>query len=100
MASKTGSDIAIKSLRRPNKGGSGCGITSPAAKERIDKMISNGVIQKFLVLINPIIFGYEKLCVLIIKNIDKTTKEQDIFKKLSLLGDLVAVHATFCTRFH
>jgi DNA-binding Lrp family transcriptional regulator len=66
------------------------GITSPAAKERIDKMISNGVIQKFVVLINPIIFGYEKLCVLIVKNIDKTTKEQDIFKKLSLLGDLAA----------
>jgi DNA-binding Lrp family transcriptional regulator len=66
------------------------GITSPAAKERIDKMISNGVIQKFIVLINPIIFGYEKLCVLIVKNVDKATKEQDIFKKLSLLGDLVA----------
>ena len=66
------------------------GITQGAAKERIKKMLSNGVIQKFVVLINPIIFGYEKLCVLIVKNIDKTTKEQDIFKKLSLLGDLVA----------
>jgi DNA-binding Lrp family transcriptional regulator len=66
------------------------GITQGAAKERINKMLSNGVIQKFVVLINPIIFGYEKLCVLIVKNIDKTTKEQDIFKKLSLLGDLVA----------
>ena len=66
------------------------GITSPAAKERINKMISSGVIERFVVLINPIIFGYEKLCVLIVKNIDKTTIEQDIFKKLSLLGDLVA----------
>jgi len=66
------------------------GITQGAAKERINKMLSNGVIQRFVVLINPIIFGYEKLCVLIVKNIDKTTKEQDIFKKLSLLGDLVA----------
>ena len=53
-------------------------------------MISNGAIQRFIVFINPVIFGYEKLCVLIVKNIDKTTKEQDIFKKLSLLGDLVA----------
>jgi DNA-binding Lrp family transcriptional regulator len=68
----------------------GVGITQGAAKERINKMLSNGVIQKFVVLINPIIFGYEKLCVLIVKNIDKTTKEQDIFKKLNLLGDLVA----------
>jgi DNA-binding Lrp family transcriptional regulator len=66
------------------------GITQVAAKERIKKMLANGVIQKFVVLINPIIFGYEKLCVLIVKNIDKRTKEQDIFKKLSLLGDLVA----------
>ena len=66
------------------------GITQGAAKERIKKMLSNGVIQKFVVLINPIIFGYEKLCVLIVKNITKTTKEQDLFKKLSLLGDLVA----------
>ena len=66
------------------------GITQGAAKERINKMLSNGVIQRFVVLINPIIFGYEKLCVLIVKNITKTTKEQDLFKKLSLLGDLVA----------
>jgi len=66
------------------------GITPRAAKERINKMLSNGVIQRFVVLINPIIFGYEKLCVLIVKNITKTTKEQDLFKKLSLLGDLVA----------
>jgi len=66
------------------------GITQGAAKERINKMLSIGVIQLFVVLINPIIFGYEKLCVLIVKNITKTTKEQDLFKKLSLLGDLVA----------
>ena len=66
------------------------GITQGAAKERINKMLSNGIIQTFVVLINPIIFGYEKLCILIVKNIDKTTKEQDIFNKISLLGDLVA----------
>lgn len=66
------------------------GITQGAAKERINKMLSNGIIQRFVVLINPIIFGYEKLCILIVKNIDKTTKEQDIFNKISLLGDLVA----------
>lgn len=66
------------------------GITSPAAKERIDKLISSGVIERFVVLINPILFSYEKLCVLIVKNIDKVVKEQDIFKKLSLLGELVA----------
>ncbi|TLX66777.1 MAG: Lrp/AsnC family transcriptional regulator [Thaumarchaeota archaeon] len=66
------------------------GITPRSTKERINKMVSNGVIQKFVVLVNPIIFGYETLCVLIVKNMDKTTKEQDILKKISLLGDVIA----------
>ena len=67
------------------------GITPSAAKERINKMVSNGVIQNFIVLINPVIFGYEKLCILIVKNIDKMIKEQDIFKKVSLLGDIFGI---------
>jgi DNA-binding Lrp family transcriptional regulator len=66
------------------------GITSPAAKERINKMISSGVIERFVILVNPIIFDYEKLCILIVKNINYKIGEQDIFKKLSLLGDVVA----------
>ena len=52
-------------------------------------MISKGVIRSFVVVINPAIFGYEKECFLMLKNIDKTMKEQDIFKKLSLLGDII-----------
>ena len=83
--------LLARDSRTPYKSIAGeVGITSPAAKERIDKMISSGVIERFIVLINPIIFSYEKLCVLVVKNIDKTTKELDIFKKLSFLGDLVA----------
>jgi DNA-binding Lrp family transcriptional regulator len=69
---------------------SAVGITPNAAKERINKMISNGVIRSFGVLINPAIFGHEKECFLILKNIDKTIKEQDLFKKISLLGDIFA----------
>jgi len=67
---------------------SAVGITPSAAKKRINKMISNGVIRGFAVVINPVIFGYEKECILIIKNIGKTINEQDIFKKVSLLGDV------------
>ena len=70
---------------------SAVGITPSAAKERIDKMVSNGVIQNFEVLINPVIFGYEKLCILVLKNIDKTIKEQEVFKKISLLGDVFGI---------
>lgn len=59
-------------------------------KERINKMVSNSIIHGFVVLINPVILGYEKLYVLIVKNIDKTVKEQDLFKRISLLGDVIA----------
>ena len=60
---------------------SAVGITPSAAKERINKSVSNGVIQRFVAHINPATFGYEKLCILILKNIDKTLKENDLFKK-------------------
>lgn len=53
-------------------------------------MISKGLIRSFVVVINPAIFGYEKECFLMFKYIDKTIKEEDIFKKLSLLGDILA----------
>jgi DNA-binding Lrp family transcriptional regulator len=52
------------------------GISTNAAKERIHKMISNRIIQKFVVVINPVIFGYEKECILIIRHIDKTIKDR------------------------
>jgi DNA-binding Lrp family transcriptional regulator len=69
---------------------SAVGITPSAMKERINKMVSNGIIRRFVVLINPVILGYEKLYVLTVKNIDKTVKEQDLFKRISLLGDVIA----------
>ncbi|MGA7978262.1 MAG: AsnC family transcriptional regulator [Nitrososphaeraceae archaeon] len=70
---------------------SAIGITPSAAKERINKMVSSGVIESFIVLINPVIFGYEKFCILILRNIDKTIKEQDIFKKVTLLGNVLGI---------
>ena len=66
------------------------GISTNAVKERVSKMISNGIIQKFVVLVNPLIFGYEKQCILIIRHIDKTLKEQEILNKINLLGDVFA----------
>jgi DNA-binding Lrp family transcriptional regulator len=67
---------------------SAVGITPHAAKKRVNKMVSNGVIHRFVVLVNPAIFDYEKLCFLIIRNINKTIKEHDLFKRISLLGDI------------
>jgi DNA-binding Lrp family transcriptional regulator len=64
------------------------GITPSAAKKRINKMVINSVIHNFVVVVNPVIKGYEKLCFLIVRNIDKTIKKQDLFNRISLLGDI------------
>ena len=58
-------------------------------------MVSSGVIESFIVIVNPVIFGYEKFCILILGNIDKTIKEQDIFKKVTLLGNVLEGAAIF-----
>jgi DNA-binding Lrp family transcriptional regulator len=39
------------------------GISSNAVKGRINKMVSNGAIERFAVRINPVIFGYERECI-------------------------------------
>ncbi|MGA7899013.1 MAG: winged helix-turn-helix transcriptional regulator [Nitrososphaeraceae archaeon] len=65
------------------------GISSNAAKERINKMVSNGVIERFVIRINPVIFRYERECILTLRNIDKTIKEQEILNRVSLVGDVI-----------
>jgi DNA-binding Lrp family transcriptional regulator len=80
--------LARDSRTHYNNIASAVGITPSAAKKRINKLLPNGVIRSFAVVINPVIFGYEKECILIVRNIDKTIKEQEIFKKVSLLGDI------------
>jgi DNA-binding Lrp family transcriptional regulator len=67
---------------------SAVGISSNAAKDRINKMVFDGVIRNFIVRINPVIFGYEKECILILRNIDKAIKERDLLNRISLLGDV------------
>jgi len=68
---------------------SAVGIMPSAAKERINKIVSNGAIGSFVLFVNPVIFGYEKECILILRYVDKTFKEQDILNKISLLGDVL-----------
>src|SRR5437867_6367392 len=69
---------------------SAVGIMPSAAKERINKMVSKGAIRSFVLFVNPVIFGYEKECILILRNVDRTIKEQDILNKVNLLGDVLA----------
>jgi DNA-binding Lrp family transcriptional regulator len=49
---------------------------------------SKGIIQRFVVRVNPILLGYAKECYLTIKHIDKGISEEDIIKKLNLIGDI------------
>lgn len=66
------------------------GIMPSAVKERINKMVSNGAIRSFVLFVNPVILGYEKECILILRHVDKSIKEQDILNKVSLLGEVLA----------
>jgi DNA-binding Lrp family transcriptional regulator len=86
-------NLLIKDSRIPYRNlASEVGITSNAVKERvsISKMISSGIIRNFVVIINPVIFGYEKECILILRHIDNATKQQDLFNRINLLGDIFA----------
>jgi DNA-binding Lrp family transcriptional regulator len=74
---------------------SAVGISTNATKVRTNRMISKGVIKGFRVLLNPATFGYEKLLFLIVKNIDKAIKEQDLFKKIRHLGEVFAYATHF-----
>ena len=77
-------NLLVKDSRIPYRNlASDVEITSNAIKERINKMISSGIIRNF-----AIIFGYEKECILISRHIDKTTKEQEILNRINLLGDI------------
>ncbi len=75
------------------------GITPNAIKERINTMVCNGIIQSFIVNVNPALFGYEKECLLTLKHFYKKTtiSNDDIIKHLNLLGD-VRVYAKLLQR--
>ena len=84
-------NLLIKDSRIPYRNlASDVGITSNAVKERVSKMISSGIIRNFVVIINPVIFGYEKECILILRHINNATKQQDLFNRINLLGDIFA----------
>jgi DNA-binding Lrp family transcriptional regulator len=80
--------------------GSAIGMTSKSVKARVDRMISTGVIEKFVVKVNPVALGYGIGCMLIVR--EHTANTEDIVNRLNLLGD-VSTHSkcmggisTFC----
>lgn len=61
-------------------------MSTNAAKTRIKRLISNGVIRQFFTSIDVAAFGYSKLCYLFIKD-SKSTEET--LSRIRLLGQLV-----------
>jgi DNA-binding Lrp family transcriptional regulator len=80
--------------------GSAIGMTSKSVKARVDRMISTGVIEKFVLKVNPVALGYGIGCMLIVR--EHSADTNDIINRLNLVGD-VSIHSkcmggisTFC----
>jgi DNA-binding Lrp family transcriptional regulator len=67
--------------------GSQIGLTSKSVKARVKKMVRGGVIEKFVVRVNPAAFGYRTAHVLV-KTSHGITKD-DVIQCVKEFGDLV-----------
>jgi DNA-binding Lrp family transcriptional regulator len=73
-----------------NSIGSQIGLTSKSVKARVKNMLRSGVIEKFVVRVNPAAFGYRTAIVLVRAN-NGITKD-DVIQRVKEFGDL-AYHA-------
>jgi len=72
-----------------NSLGSEIGMTAKSVKARVKKMQSSGVIDSFIVKVNPLVLGYSKVCILVLRINNKAADEKNIRRSLSLLGDIL-----------
>jgi DNA-binding Lrp family transcriptional regulator len=70
--------------------GSQIGLTSKSVKARVKKMVRSGVIEKFVVRVNPAAFGY-RTAIVLIRTSNGITKD-DVIRRVKEFGDL-AYHA-------
>ncbi len=70
--------------------GSQIGLTSKSVKTRVKNMLRSGVIEKFVVRVNPAAFGYRTAIVLI--RISNGITKDDVIQRVKEFGDL-AYHA-------
>lgn len=70
--------------------GSQIGLTSKSVKARVKKMVHSGVIEKFVVRVNPAAFGY-RIAIVLIRTSNGITKD-DVIQRVKEFGDL-AYHA-------
>jgi DNA-binding Lrp family transcriptional regulator len=66
--------------------GSQIGLTSKSVKARVKNMLRSGVIEKFVVRVNPAAFGYRTAIVLVRAN-NGITKD-DVIQRVKQFGDL------------
>jgi len=73
-----------------NSLGNELGMTAKSVKARVKKMESSGVIDSFIVKVNPHVLGYSKFCLLILRNNNKNPDdEKHIRNSISLLGEIL-----------
>lgn len=70
--------------------GSQIGLTSKSVKARVKNMLRSGVIEKFVVRVNPAAFGY-RTAIVLIRTSNVITKD-DVIQRVKEFGDL-AYHA-------
>jgi DNA-binding Lrp family transcriptional regulator len=66
--------------------GSQIGLTAKSVKARVKKMLGSGVIEKFVVRVNPVVFGYRTAFVLI-RTSGGITKD-DVIQRIKEFGNL------------
>lgn len=72
-----------------NKLGSEIGLTAKSVKARVNKMQSSSVLDSFIVKVNPVVLGYSKFCILVLRINSKADDEKHIRRSISLLGDIL-----------
>jgi DNA-binding Lrp family transcriptional regulator len=58
-------------------------LTTKSVKSRVDKMISSGVIDRFLTVVNPSIFGYSKTYTIALR---KAKMNKELLERVDLVG--------------
>jgi DNA-binding Lrp family transcriptional regulator len=66
--------------------GSLVGLTSKSVKARVKTMLSSGVLDKFIVRVNPAIFGYGTAPILI--RINKRITKDEVIRRVKRIGDI------------
>jgi DNA-binding Lrp family transcriptional regulator len=69
--------------------GSEIGMTAKSVKARVKKLQSSGVIDSFIVKVNPLALGYSKVFILVLRANNIAAEEKHIRRSLSLLGDIL-----------